>query len=75
MPFTPYRSTFGPETLSALQEAFDMAFTEVLAAPDPDMDEQVTRDLIAQRIVEAAQEHGERDPVRLKDYALQGFKT
>jgi hypothetical protein len=31
--------------------------------------------VIAKRIVEAAQEHGERDPQRLKRHALQGLVT
>jgi hypothetical protein len=73
MPFTPYKSVIDPETLKALQEAFDQALAEVLASPDGSVDEQQARDVIAKRIVEVAQEQGERDPVRLKRHALQGF--
>jgi hypothetical protein len=73
MPFTPYKSSFDPETLQVLQEAFDMAMADVLASQAGSIDEQQARDVIAKRIVNAAQERGERDPNRLKVYALQGF--
>ena len=73
MPFTPYKSSFDPETLQVLQEAFDMAMADVLASQAGSIDEQQARDVIAKRIVTAAQEIGERDPERLKAYALEGF--
>jgi hypothetical protein len=34
MPFTPYQSSFDPDTLRALRQAFDMALAEVLACLD-----------------------------------------
>jgi hypothetical protein len=73
MPFRSYKSSFDPETLQALQDAFNMALAEVLASPEGSVDEQQARDVIAKRIVAAAQESGEHDPERLKAYALVGF--
>jgi hypothetical protein len=73
MPFKPYKSSFDPETLQALQDAFDMALAEVLASPEGSINEQQARDAIATRIVAAARESGERDPDRLKAYALVNF--
>ena len=73
MPFTPYQSEFDADTLRVLHEAFDRACLALLDLPDVHIDEQMARDLIARRIVAAAHEHGERDPKRLKDYALEGF--
>jgi hypothetical protein len=75
MPFRPYQSTFDPETLQVLQDAFDEALAEVLASPNGSVDEQQARDLIAKRIVEAARDQGERDPQRLKQHALKGFEN
>jgi hypothetical protein len=72
MPFTSYTSTLGPETLMVAQEAFASAWAEILAAPDG-YDLQLAHDLLAKRIMQAALEQGERDPVRLKAYALEGF--
>ena len=74
MPFTPYRSSFDPETLQVLQKAFDMAWAEAVALPGVKIDEQTTRELIAKRIVAAAQENGERAPARLKRHALQALR-
>ena len=73
MPFTPYQSSFDPETLRVLQEAFDSAWSEVAAVPGVTLDEQSARNTIARRIVDAWREKGERDPDRLKSYALEGF--
>ena len=72
MPFTPYLSTFDPETLQVLQKAFDMAWAEAVA--EPNIDEQKARDVIAKRIVAAAREDGERNPARLKRHALQALR-
>jgi hypothetical protein len=73
MPFTPYQSSFDPETLQALQEAFDKAWSEAVAVPGVSLDEKSARNMIARRIVDAWREKGERDPERLKAYALEGF--
>jgi hypothetical protein len=73
MPFTQYQSIFDPETLQILQEAFDMAWSEVATLPSVAIDVQSARDVIAKRIVTAAQENGELNPSRLKTYALAGF--
>ena len=72
MPFTPYRSNLDPETLMIAQEAFAKAWEEVLAVPGG-YDLDLARNLLAKRIMECALEHGERDPERLKAYALEGF--
>ena len=73
MPFTPYKSSFDPETLQVLQEAFDMAMADVLALQAGSIDEQQARDVVAKRIVQAALENSERDPEQLKACALEGF--
>jgi hypothetical protein len=72
MPFTPYKSVLSPYDLAAAQQAFDLAWAEVETVEGYDM--QLARDLLAKRIIEAIQEHGERDPDRLKAYALEGFE-
>jgi hypothetical protein len=56
---------FGPEALAAMGEAFDTA----LKALDDTGQPRMVREVIAQRIIEAAS-HGERDPVRLREAAL-----
>jgi hypothetical protein len=71
MPFTPYRASLDPYARAAAQDAFDLAWPEIRATGGYDM--QLARYLLAKRIVEAAME-GERDPERLKAYALEGFK-
>ena len=71
MPFTPYKSSLDPKALAAAQEAFDLAWLEIEAVPDG-YDMQLTRKLLAKRIVVAALQ-GERDPERLKAYALEGI--
>jgi hypothetical protein len=72
MPFTPYKSSLDPEALMVAQEAFARAWEEILAVPG-NYDQDLARNLLAKRIMECALEHGERDPDRLKAYALQGF--
>jgi hypothetical protein len=52
--------------------AYELAWAEVMAHPDAH-DAPAVRDLLAKRITEAAMENGERDPERLKAYALDGF--
>ena len=71
MPFTPYKSSLNPDTLGTAQAAFDMAWAETNLQDK--LDEQTARNLIARRIMDAV-ESGERDPVRLKGYALQVFR-
>jgi hypothetical protein len=72
MPLTPYKSSLDPEELGAAQAAFDMAWAEA-SLPDG-LDEQTARNLIARRIMDDL-ESGERDPVRLKAYALRVFEN
>ena len=73
MPFTPYKSSFDPKTLRALQAAFDKAWSEVVRAPGVTVDEQSARNLIVRRIIDAWRDNGECNPDRLKTYALEGF--
>lgn len=70
MPFTPYKQSLGPETLHAAYEAFDLGWADIQKLDGHDV--QLARNLLAKLIVEAALK-GERDPERLKDYALEGF--
>jgi hypothetical protein len=56
---------FDPEALAALGEAFDAA----LEALDDWGQPKIVREVIAQRIIEAAR-RGERDPARLVEAAL-----
>jgi hypothetical protein len=71
MPFTPYKSSLGPDELSTAQAAFDMAWSD--ASLPVKLDEQTARNLIARRIMDAV-EIGECDLVWLKGYALQVFR-
>jgi hypothetical protein len=73
--FAHSKAEFDPDALRVLQEAFDMAWAEVATLPIVGTDGQGARDLLAKRIVAAAREDGERDPERLKAYALQAFET
>jgi hypothetical protein len=57
--------TFGPETTSAMSEAYEAALEELRDTGQP----QIVRDIIAERIVAAAK-LGELDPVRLREAAL-----
>lgn len=71
--FTPRKPNLDPDELMAAQVAFDLASATVASLPH-DLDERTARALIARRIMRNAVEHGERDAVRLKAYALRGFK-
>lgn len=71
MPFTSYNSSLDPEAMAAAQTAFDMTWAEINLPHD--LDEQTARDMIARRIMDHAVDTGERDPERLKAYALEGF--
>ena len=75
MPFTAHKSAFSPDELKALQEAFELAWSDIALEPVIANDPDSARELLAQRIVAAAKEHGERDPERLKRHALKAFKT
>jgi hypothetical protein len=57
--------TFDSETLAAIDEAFDVACKALDDTGQPKM----VREVIAERIIEAAG-RGERDPVRLVKAAL-----
>lgn len=74
MPISQYKSVFDPETLQALQEAFDMAWQDIaghhLVLTDPDS----ARELLALRIVGAAKQDGEVDPETLRRQALRAFE-
>jgi hypothetical protein len=59
---------FEPEALAAMSEAFDAACKVLDDTGQP----QMVREVIAQRIIEAAS-RGERDPVRLMESALPWF--
>lgn len=62
-------------TLEMLDQILEEAWQELLAggATRADLeDEQANRDLLARRLIEAA-EDGERDPLRLKQHALAGL--
>jgi hypothetical protein len=72
MPFTPYKASLDPDALSSAQEAFDLGWSE-FTATSGGYDMQLARDLLAKLIVEEALK-GERDPERLKEYALKGFR-
>jgi hypothetical protein len=56
---------FDPEALAAMGEAFDAACKALEDTGQP----QIVREIIAQRIIEAAS-RGERNPVRLVEAAL-----
>jgi hypothetical protein len=71
MPFSPYKSSLGPDTLDTAQAAFDMAWAD--ASLPATVDQQTARNLIARRIMDAI-ESGEFDPDRLKVYALLVFE-
>ena len=73
MPFTAYKSSLDPEAMHAALEAFELAWAEIMTVPDA-YDTDLARNVLARRIMEAAMEKGERDPERLKAYALEGFK-
>jgi hypothetical protein len=72
--FTPdtYKASLDLEAMNAALEAYELAWAEVMPPQDAH-DASVARDLLAKRIIKAAMENGERDPERLKAYALEGF--
>jgi hypothetical protein len=72
MPFTSYTTVLDPYDLAAAQQAFDKAWAEVSAVPGG-YDLQLARDLIAKRVVTGITTTGDRDPEKLKAYALEGF--
>lgn len=74
MPFTRPRTGFDPATLEALQEAFDLAWPEIAELPIVSSDPDAARELLAQRIIAAAQEGRTEDPEQLKIRALRTFK-
>lgn len=71
--FKSYASSFDPETLQTLQEAFDRAWNEIGASPGAEVDTEAARKMIAHRIIDAWRDQGHRDPERLKEYAVQGI--
>lgn len=62
--------SFEPEILEVLGKAYDMAIAALHGIGQPD----VAREVIARRIIEAAQE-GEQDPVVLCAIALGAFNS
>jgi hypothetical protein len=72
MPFTTHKNALDPHDLAAAQEAFDAAWA-MIEAMQGGYDLQLARNLIAKRIVACIAENGDRDPERLKAYALEGF--
>jgi hypothetical protein len=56
---------FGPEAIAVMSEALEAACKALDDTGQP----QIVREIIAQRIIEAAS-RGERDPVRLVEAAL-----
>lgn len=60
--------------MSAALEAFELAWGEITAQPHG-YDHDLARDLIARRIMEATMTQSERDPERLKAYAMEGFDS
>ena len=73
MPLTSYATVLDPETMRAAQKAYDLAWAEISQANGYDL--QLAQNLLARRIFEGIQKQDERDPERLKAYALDGFKT
>jgi hypothetical protein len=69
MPIRPFiqPGAFEPEAIEAMSEAFEAAMNEL-----QDGGGDVTRELVARRIIAAAR-FGERDPVRLRAAALRGL--
>jgi hypothetical protein len=74
VPFLQHEA-FDPETTHLMVQAFDGAWESlretghVATAP---FKADATRETLAKRILELAQ-RGERDPIRLKDYAVKGL--
>jgi hypothetical protein len=74
VPFMQHEA-FDPETTHILSQAFDGAWQSlretghIATAP---FKADATREHLAKRILELAQ-RGERDPIRLQDYAVKGL--
>lgn len=75
MPFSQRRTGFDPATLETLQEAFDLAWPEIAELPIVSSDPEAARELLAQRIIAAAQEGQTNDPEQLKVRALRTFEV
>ena len=75
MPFTRPRTGFDPATLEALQKAFDLAWPQIADMPIVSSDRDAARELLAQRIIAAAQEGKTQDPQQLKVRALKTFEV
>jgi hypothetical protein len=71
---TTPRNSLDPEAMNAALDAFEMAWAAIAAVPNA-YDTNLARDLLSKRIIKAALENDERDPERLKAYALEGFDT
>jgi hypothetical protein len=69
----PSDSAFDPETIRLLTSAFEDAWREIdrSASIGPDVD--ATRDKLARLIIAAAQ-GGQRDPIKLRDDAIAFFR-
>lgn len=66
-----YTNSYDPETLAAMTKAFDEAWEETgYALASIDFDPTAARTLMALKIMTAVR-GGERDPVRLKELALE----
>jgi hypothetical protein len=68
---SPPYYTSASHIVKAIQHAFDMACQESRAARVVSIDRRGTRNKLAVQIIAAAIEAGERDPERLKAYALE----
>jgi hypothetical protein len=68
MPFSHYRDSFDPETLTVLEVAFHEAW-RALQASGGNFEQEATRKALAELIVSFAAD-GETDPKQLKRLAL-----
>ena len=71
MPIRPYLNgiAFDPETIEALGVAFEKALQSLRLVDRTDL----ATELLAKKMIEVAQQ-GERDPERLCERTLQGFR-
>jgi hypothetical protein len=69
LPFIRARADFDDETTRLMGEAFDAARASIDGQDEPEL----FYEIIAARIVEAARK-GERDPIRLRDIALEALR-
>ena len=72
MPIRPYLNgiAFDPETIEVLGAAFERALQSLRLADRSDL----ATELLAKKMIEVAQQ-GERDPERLCERTLQGFRA